>query len=125
MEDHSIDVQVYEAAHTFGEAELGVNIALYAQRAFALISHKTEQSFLSEETFNMWESHAGYFTATMIGHESDAGKIVTRQPNATGMKNVHRAKFLNNLIQHILLDRAHFSSVWFLSLKATNPSPYP
>ena len=55
--DH-IDVQVYEAAHSFGEIGAGVAIGPNAQRALKLIGPHAWESFEKHATSNMWESHA-------------------------------------------------------------------
>ena len=55
--DH-IDVQVYEAAPSFGEIGAGVAIGPNAQRALKLIGSHAWESFKKHATPNLWESHA-------------------------------------------------------------------
>ena len=55
--DH-IDVQVYEAAPSFGEIGAGVAIGPNAQRALKLIGLHAWESFKKHATPNLWESHA-------------------------------------------------------------------
>ena len=58
--DH-IDVQVYEAAPSFGEIGAGVVVGLNAQRALKLITPHAYESFKKHATSNLWESHADIF----------------------------------------------------------------
>lgn len=63
--DH-IDVQVYEAAHTFGEIGAGVAIGSNAQRALKLIGPHAWDAFKKHATPNMWESHANNFVEHIV-----------------------------------------------------------
>ena len=56
-----IDVQIYEAAPSFGEIGAGVSIGPNAQRALKLIGPHTWNSFKEHATTNMWEAHADNF----------------------------------------------------------------
>ena len=56
-----IDVQVYEAAPSFGEIGAGVAFGPNAQRALKLIGPHAFGSFKKHATSNMWESHADSF----------------------------------------------------------------
>ena len=58
--DH-IDVQVYEAAPSFGEIGAGVAIGANAQRALKLIGPHAWESFKKHATSNLWESHADHW----------------------------------------------------------------
>lgn len=53
-----IDVQVYEAAPTFGEIGAGVGIAPNAQRALELIGPAAQAAYSKHATGNMWPEHA-------------------------------------------------------------------
>ena len=53
-----IDVQVYEAAPTFGEIGAGVGIAPNAQRALELIGPAAQAAYEKHATGNMWPEHA-------------------------------------------------------------------
>ena len=56
-----IDVQVYEAASSFGEIGAGLGIASNAQRALELISPEARAAFDKNATTNMWPKHAKTF----------------------------------------------------------------
>ena len=53
-----IDVQVYEAAPTFGEIGAGVGIAPNAQQALELISPEARAAYDKHATGNMWAKHS-------------------------------------------------------------------
>ena len=53
-----IDVQVYEAAPTFGEIGAGVGIAPNAQQALELIAPEARAAYDKHATGNMWPKHA-------------------------------------------------------------------
>ena len=63
--DH-IDVQVYEAAHAFGEIGAGVAIGSNAQRALKLIGPNAWDAFKKHATPNMWDSHVDNFIEYMV-----------------------------------------------------------
>ena len=63
--DH-IDVQVYEAAHTFGEIGAGIAIGPNTQRALKLIGPHAWDAFKKHATPNMWESHADNFAEHIV-----------------------------------------------------------
>ena len=53
-----IDVQVYEAAPTFGEIGAGVGIGPNAQQALELIGPEARAAFDKHATGNLWPEHA-------------------------------------------------------------------
>ena len=53
-----IDVQVYEAAPTFGEIGAGVGIAPNAQQALELISPGARAAYDKHATGNFWAKHS-------------------------------------------------------------------
>lgn len=66
--DH-IDVQIYEAAHSFGEIGAGVAIGPNAQRALKLIGPHAWDAFEKHATPNLWESHADNFAEHIVVSE--------------------------------------------------------
>lgn len=66
--DH-IDVQVYEAAHSFGEIGAGVAFGLNTQRALKLIGPHAWNAFEKHATPNKWESHADVFADYIVVSE--------------------------------------------------------
>ena len=63
--DH-IDVQVYEAAHTFGEIGAGVAFGVNTQRALKLIGPHAWAAFEKHATPNGWESHKDNFAEHIV-----------------------------------------------------------
>ena len=61
-----IDVQVYEAAPSFGEIGAGVSFGPNAKRAFELISPQLEEALSKHATPNLWKSHANVFTKNIV-----------------------------------------------------------
>ena len=53
-----IDVQVYEAAPSFGEIGAGVGIGPNAQRALELIGPEARAAYEKHATGNLWPEHA-------------------------------------------------------------------
>lgn len=66
--DH-IDVQIYEAAHSFGEIGAGVAFGPNTQRALKLIGPHAWDAFQKHATANMWESKADVFADLMVVSE--------------------------------------------------------
>lgn len=63
--DH-IDVQIYEAAPTFGEIGAGVSIGPNAQRALKTTAPHAWDAFQKHATTNQWESHANTFVQYVV-----------------------------------------------------------
>ena len=63
--DH-INVQVYEAAHSFGEIGAGITIAPNSQRALKLLGPRAWDAFKKHATPNMWESRADSFLRHIV-----------------------------------------------------------
>lgn len=61
-----IDVQVFEAAHTFGEIGAGIAIGSNTQRALKLIGPHAWDAFEKHATHNMWESYADVFIEYVV-----------------------------------------------------------
>ncbi|KAI4194619.1 MAG: hypothetical protein LQ350_007674 [Teloschistes chrysophthalmus] len=104
-----IDVQVYEAAPSFGEIGAGVAFGPNAQRALALIGNGVNEAFLRHATSNMWASHANCWAEYRVGKGEHEGEIISAQRNFKGMKSLHRAHFLEELVKLVPGQRAHFN----------------
>ena len=66
LKHRHIDVQLYEAAPSFGEIGAGVALGPNAQRALQLIGDKPLQAFKKHATQNMWQSHANVFIQARV-----------------------------------------------------------
>ena len=62
MKHKHIDVQIYEAAPSFGEIGAGITVGPNAQRALELIDPGTAKAFKDLATPNLWPSHANKYT---------------------------------------------------------------
>lgn len=62
LKQSHLDVQVYEAAHTFSEIGAGVALGHNAERALELIGPVAKQAMEKHATGNLWASHANTFT---------------------------------------------------------------
>ncbi|CAD6591824.1 MAG: hypothetical protein ASARMPREDX12_005454 [Alectoria sarmentosa] len=103
-----IDVQVYEAAPTFGEIGAGVGIAPNAQQALELIAPEARAAYDKHATGNMWPKHAKTL-ANYVGEGEHEGELIHAQLNASGQQSVHRAHFLDELVKSVPTQRAHFN----------------
>ena len=61
-----IDVQIYEAAPSFGEIGAGIAISPNAQRALELIGPHAKEAFSKLATPNLWVSHANNYTENRV-----------------------------------------------------------
>lgn len=117
-----IDVQVYEAAPTFGEIGAGVGIAPNAQQALELIAPEARAAYDKHATGNMWPKHAKTMANYVVGEGEQEGELIHAQLNASGQQSVHRAHFLNELVKTVPSQRAHFNKrVDFLEDKRSAP----
>ena len=66
LKHRHIDVQVYEAAPSFGEIGAGVAIGPNAQRALELIGPGPLAAFKAHATSNLWQSHANIFIQNRV-----------------------------------------------------------
>ena len=62
MKYKHIDVQIYEAAPSFGEIGAGITVGPNAQRALELIGPAAAKAFKDVATPNLWPSHANKYT---------------------------------------------------------------
>ena len=66
LEYHHIDVQIYEAAPSFGEIGAGVAMGPNAQQALELIGPGTLAAFDKYATPNRWASHRYFWAQTRV-----------------------------------------------------------
>ncbi|MCJ1403818.1 hypothetical protein MMC11_007041 [Xylographa trunciseda] len=108
LKHHHIDVQIYEAAPSFGEIGAGVAIGPNAQRALQLIGPELGEAFNKQATPNLWKSHQNFFAQCRVGKGEHEGEIIAEQSTAGGMQSVHRAHFLDALVKLVPKQCAHF-----------------
>ncbi|CAF9942352.1 hypothetical protein IMSHALPRED_003632 [Imshaugia aleurites] len=104
-----IDVQVYEAAPTFGEIGAGVGIGPNAQQALGLIAPEARAAYDKHATGNMWPKHAKTLANYVVGEGEHEGELIHAQTNTSGQQSVHRAHFLDELVKSVPPKRAHFN----------------
>lgn len=61
LKQSHLDVQVYEAAHTFSEIGAGVALGHNAEQALELIGPAAKQAMEKHATGNIWSSHSNTF----------------------------------------------------------------
>lgn len=61
-----IDIQIYEAAPSFGEIGAGVALGANAYRALKLIGPTAQAAFDKHATTNQWQSHANFFVQNRV-----------------------------------------------------------
>ncbi|KAI9666364.1 MAG: hypothetical protein M1821_004300 [Bathelium mastoideum] len=108
MKHKHINVQIYEAAPSFGEIGAGLTVGPNAQRALELIAPGAVKAFRDQATPNLWPSHANTYLDSWSCYGDTAGQMIAAQKNSTGMQCVHRARFLDGLVALIPPQRAHF-----------------
>lgn len=94
-----VPVTLYEAAPKFGEVGAGVSIGPNASRAMNLISPDIYQGFKNRATFNQSQDKRGYWFSIQYGQDLGQGDLITELPCERGHAAVHRAHFLDELIQ--------------------------
>ncbi len=70
-----IDVQVYEAAPTFGEIGAGVGIGPNAQRALELIAPEARAAYDKHATGNLWPKYAKVVQNFVVVRISSPGDV--------------------------------------------------
>ncbi|KAM0794820.1 hypothetical protein BDR22DRAFT_814573 [Usnea florida] len=103
-----LNVQVYEAAHTFGEIGAGVAIGPNSQRALKLIGPHAYGAFEKHATGSGWESYADV-DMEHIGKGEQDGTVICQEKTKGGMQSVHRAHFLDELVKGVPPGCAHFN----------------
>lgn len=143
LQNPHIDVQIYEAAPTFGEIGAGLGIGPNAQQALELIAPEARAAYDKHATGNMWPKHAKTIANYVVvstsssieswhtrligrfplqGEGEHEGEFIHAQINASGQQSVHRAHFLDALVKIIPPERAHFHKrVDFLEDKQGGP----
>ncbi|KAF4536986.1 Mannitol 1-phosphate dehydrogenase [Lasiodiplodia theobromae] len=101
----NIPVTLYESAQAFGEIGAGVAIGANAARAMSLIAPEVRSGFEKVATFNLWDSkkHIWFDFRRGMGHGgSDAnanqGELISSVPGPSGQAAVHRAHFLDAMV---------------------------
>lgn len=77
-----IDVQVYEAAPTFGEIGASLGIAPNAQQALELIAPEARAAYDKHATGNMWPKHAKTLANYIVISLSSPVNLRHTRPNA-------------------------------------------
>lgn len=97
---NKVPVTVYEAASKFGEIGAGVSFAPNATRAMKLISPHIYEAFQKRCTVNQSPDKSGYWFSMQYGEDLGQGDdLITELSCEGGHAAVHRARFLDELIQ--------------------------
>lgn len=94
-----VPVTLYEAASKFGEIGAGVSFGPNASRAMNLISPHIYKGFENRSTHNQSQDNLGYWFTMQYGEDLGQGDLITELPCEGGHAAVHRAHFLDELIQ--------------------------
>ncbi|KAM0804556.1 hypothetical protein BDR22DRAFT_836467 [Usnea florida] len=108
LKQSHLDVQVYEAAHTFSEIGAGIAVGLNAARALDLIGPAAKEALEKQSIGNTVSSHNNTFEYR-VGTGEKEGTLITAQKNFNLGRTVHRAHFLDELVRGIPPQRAHFN----------------
>lgn len=102
--NHKVPVHVYEAAPAFSEIGAGVGLGPNALRAMALLDSAILEGYKRCETTNVSPEEQGRFFNFRYGMEkpsSDgmvAGELICEVRSGRVTSSVHRARFLNELV---------------------------
>ncbi|KAG8527116.1 uncharacterized protein KY384_008545 [Bacidia gigantensis] len=116
-----INYQIYEAAPKFSEIGAGVSVGPNARRALELIGPDAFRALTDHLTSNLWPSHQNTWVQYTIGKGPNADDTITHQRNAYGQQSIHRAKFLDGLVQGVPPQRAHFNK---RLVRLEDPAPH-
>ena len=103
----NVRVDIYEAAPQFSEIGAGVLVGPNAQRALKLISSVAHEAYTHLRTRNMDPKHKNNWYEFRFATGPNAGKTITKVQSETGQSSIHRAKFLESLVELIPEDIAH------------------
>jgi salicylate hydroxylase len=106
-----INVQVYEAAHHFGEIGAGVSFTPNAIHAMTICHPGIEAAFKEVRTINAWKSKEKSWFEIYDGLAGSNGGVSPHKfsvISSLGQNGVHRARFLDELIKAFPRDKAHF-----------------
>lgn len=107
-----INVEIYEQAKQFGEIGAGVAFSPNAERAMKTCSPDIHKAFEKVVTRNTWEDKkTRWFDFVDAYHEKEIGKekFLFKLDNETGNSAVHRAHFLDAMVELVPKDICHFS----------------
>ena len=108
----NIHVQIYEQAKAFGEIGAGVAFSQNAERAMKACSPDIHVGFGKVNTRNTWpEKQTTWFDFNDGYNEKEIGKekYLFSLKNETGASAVHRAHFLDAMVELVPKDLCHFS----------------
>lgn len=111
---HNVPVHVYEAAPAFSEIGAGVGFGPNALRAMALLDPAILEGYKRCETTNVSASEQGRFFNFRYGMEKPsadgmvAGQLICDLGSGTVTSSVHRARFLNELVELLPKGTASF-----------------
>lgn len=97
-----IDVQIYEAAHTFSEIGAGIGIGRNAQRALELLGSDVHAAYKKQATEAPFRICNGQATGEL------ANSVLVPPNSKASQSTVHRAKFLDALVELVPSEWVHF-----------------
>lgn len=105
-----ISIQIYESALTFAEIGAGIAFGPNAIRSMALIDPAIKAAFLSRATKNEArdEEETWINFRCGLGDPTLIAKVQTRDQDKTGLSSVHRAHFIEDLVNLIPNHVANF-----------------
>lgn len=99
---HNVPFHLYESAHAFAEVGAGVSFGPNSLRAMSLIEPKIREEFDEGATSNAYEGKKAVWFDFYAGMDCGVGKagdkLGTVNAGDVGNKNIHRARFLDELV---------------------------
>ncbi|OTB17729.1 hypothetical protein K445DRAFT_39968, partial [Daldinia sp. EC12] len=104
------DIHLYEAYPDIGVRGAGVALHGNAIKAMDLISSEIKKAYFKKSHFMANEEDIEMATQIIIGSGRDAGTVVAELGRAKGRRTIHRAHFIQGLLEDVIPERCvHFS----------------
>ncbi|KAH6658546.1 hypothetical protein BKA67DRAFT_591473 [Truncatella angustata] len=110
LQNPLLDVQVYEGYSTIRVRGSGLALHGNAIRAMDLISPEIKKTYFEKSHYMSNEEDIEMVTQFILASGEHAGTVVAELGRAKGRRTVHRAHFIQGLLDDAIpTDRAHFS----------------
>lgn len=107
LHSRNIPVRIYEQAAAFGEIGAGVSFSPNAVQAMRICDEGVYNAFEKVCTKNVWPSKEKVWFDYIDGYH-DVDEIAFSISNSLGQRGVHRARFLEEMVQLVPENIAYF-----------------
>lgn len=104
-----LDVHLYEAYPNVGVRGAGLALHGNAIKAMDLVSQEIKKAYFKKSHFMADEEDMEMATQIIVGNGAHAGTLVAELGRAKGRRTVHRAHFIQGLLEDVIpQDHVHF-----------------